>query len=148
MGFTVITSAASHHRVARRREEPRLCGFGLGPSDSGGGRFAITGLTGALFLAGRYQKVASSVVASVSFPRASRTKNLGSAFSQHYDDIAELSTIAVMCCFTPKSGPWNSVVECPLCAKNGLMQCSKISRYSIASSATASSFGEIRSAPP
>src|SRR6516225_6070286 len=103
MGFTVITSAASHHRVARRREEPRLCGFGLGPSDSGGGRFAITGLTGALFLAGRYQKVASSVVASVSFPRASRTKNLGNAFSQHYDDIAELSTIAVMCCFTPKS---------------------------------------------
>ena len=114
----------------------------------GTARRALRGLTRALFLAGRYQKAASSVVASASFPRASLTKNLGSALSQHNDTIAELSAIAVMCCFTPKSGPWNSVVECPLCAKNGLMQCSKISRYSIASSATASSFGEIRSAPP
>ena len=37
--------------------------------------------------------------------------------------------------FTPKSGHWNSVAECPLYVKSGLMQCSKISRYSIASSA-------------
>ena len=27
--------------------------------------------------------------------------------------------------FTLKSGHWNSVVECPLCAKSGLMHCSK-----------------------
>jgi hypothetical protein len=27
--------------------------------------------------------------------------------------------------FTPKSGHRNSVTECPLCAKSGLMQCSK-----------------------
>jgi hypothetical protein len=27
--------------------------------------------------------------------------------------------------FTPKSGHWNSVVECPLCAKSRHMQCSK-----------------------
>src|SRR6516164_4269281 len=27
--------------------------------------------------------------------------------------------------FTPKSGHRNSVVECPLCAKSGLVQCSK-----------------------
>ena len=28
-------------------------------------------------------------------------------------------------CFTPKSGYWNSVAQCPLCATSGLMQCSK-----------------------
>ena len=28
-------------------------------------------------------------------------------------------------CFTPKSGHWNSVAECPLCAKSGDMHCSK-----------------------
>src|SRR5262249_31824985 len=31
--------------------------------------------------------------------------------------------------FTPKSGHRNSVVECPLCAKSGLMQCSKRSLF-------------------
>jgi len=28
--------------------------------------------------------------------------------------------------FTPKSGHWNSVVECLLCAKSRLMHCSKL----------------------
>jgi len=27
--------------------------------------------------------------------------------------------------FTPESGHWLSASECPLCAKSGLMQCSK-----------------------
>src|SRR6516165_8662648 len=33
--------------------------------------------------------------------------------------------------FTPKSGHWNSVAKCPLCAKSGLMRCEKKCRYSI-----------------
>jgi len=37
--------------------------------------------------------------------------------------------------FTPKSGHWLSVWECPLCAKSGLMQCSKQHGHSTASSA-------------
>jgi len=37
--------------------------------------------------------------------------------------------------FTPKSRHWNSVAECPLCAKSGHMQCSKFGAYSITSSA-------------
>jgi hypothetical protein len=39
--------------------------------------------------------------------------------------------------FTPKSGHCRATVGCPLCAKSGLMQCSK-PRYSITSSAMAS----------
>ena len=39
--------------------------------------------------------------------------------------------------FTPKSGHWNSVMECPLCAKRDILHCSKECRYSITSSARA-----------
>jgi hypothetical protein len=39
--------------------------------------------------------------------------------------------------FTPKSGHWQTTVGCPLCAKSGLMHCSK-KVYSITSSAATS----------
>src|SRR5215813_6046285 len=39
--------------------------------------------------------------------------------------------------FTPKSGHSVERLECPLCAKNGLMQRSKKDRYSMSSSARA-----------
>src|SRR5262249_25771635 len=48
--------------------------------------------------------------------------------------------------FTPKSGHRLSVLECPLCAKSGLMHCSKKDRYPINSSARAiSDCGTVRS---
>ena len=34
-------------------------------------------------------------------------------------------------CFTPKSGHWNSVCECPLCAKSGREQAQQRATYSI-----------------
>ena len=43
--------------------------------------------------------------------------------------------------FTPKSGHVRRTSRCPLCANSGLMQCSKLYRYSIISAARASSAG-------
>ena len=43
--------------------------------------------------------------------------------------------------FTPKSRHWLSVSECPLCAKSGHTQRSKMYRYSIISSASAERLG-------
>src|SRR5262252_9942375 len=38
---------------------------------------------------------------------------------------ADMEVIAGNVRFTPESGHWNSVVECPLCAKSGLMRRNK-----------------------
>src|SRR6516162_2981348 len=43
--------------------------------------------------------------------------------------------------FTPNSGHWSSVVECPLCAKSRHYAVQQILAYSITSSARASSEG-------
>ena len=45
--------------------------------------------------------------------------------------------------FTPKSGHRNSVVECPLCAKSGLMQCS-INRFTKGTSLLMCPYGYFR----
>ena len=45
-----------------------------------------------------------------------------------------------MSALPPKSGHWNSVARCLLCAKSGLMQCSNWDCYSITSSASAKKF--------
>ena len=36
-----------------------------------------------------------------------------------FGSIADISACPCDVRFTPKSGRWNSVVECPLCAKSG-----------------------------
>ena len=59
----------------------------------------------------------------------------------HFVPSADIAPCVDFVRFTPKSGQTGDVAECPLCAKSGLMQCSKKDRYSIASSARASSVG-------
>jgi len=48
--------------------------------------------------------------------------------------IAPFNTAGLNVRFTPKSGHWNSVVECPLCAISGCEQVHKIAPIQSASS--------------
>ena len=36
-----------------------------------------------------------------------------------FGSLADIEALSLDVCFTPKSGHWNSVTECPLCAKSG-----------------------------
>src|SRR6516162_4847170 len=47
------------------------------------------------------------------------------AANVRFGSKADMATSQRNVRFTPKSRHWNSVVECPLCAKSGHMQCSK-----------------------
>jgi hypothetical protein len=62
-------------------------------------------------------------------PKADRMSALGQ--KQTWGPLRLMSAL-------PNSGHWNSVVECPLCANTGHMQCSKNRGYSITSSAATS----------
>ena len=46
-----------------------------------------------------------------------------------FSDLRPSKTTSGNVCFTPESGLRNSVVECPLCAKSRLVQCSKSSLF-------------------
>src|SRR5271169_1140489 len=65
---------------------------------------------------------------------------------QQYRSKAEVTALNINVRFTPESGHQSDVFRCPLCARTRLMQCSKQRRYSITSSAAASSVaGTVRS---
>ena len=49
----------------------------------------------------------------------------GQTADVRFGSIADIGRLPIDVRFTPKSGHWNSVVECPLCAKSGLMHRSK-----------------------
>src|SRR5262252_7950108 len=58
-------------------------------------------------------------------PKTARWGRLSGLVDVRFGSKADIGVRPRNVRFTPESGHWNPVVECPLCAKSGHMQCSK-----------------------